>query len=387
MLSMLFGYNRKIISKSKRIAHKGIGKMTSILMVIQVVLALIITIAVLLQKSSSIGLGAYTSSNESMFGAKGPAGFLAKFTSLVALLFVINTLALGYYYSQQNSESIMNNPDVNSASDVAIGGDANASTSNTAESADKKEDNGSSSSTTTDAAAVATAVASTVNNEANDSKDSTSTTTSTQADDKTEANATNTTDANTSDVNNTQNGSTTPPTEIKVEENTTTTESSIETTSTEENSSSTSTSTITDAATLAASKITKEAEQEAIISDIDNQRVSTGAHILKGVSFNSGSNVLSQTSTEQINAIVDALKKSPSVKVMLRGHTDNTGKQDANLKLSEKRAKALKADLVAKGIDATRIETEGKGDSTPIASNSTKEGQLLNRRVDIAVIN
>ena len=83
--------------------------MTSTLMIIQIILAIVITIAVLLQKSSSIGLGAYSSSNESLFGAKGPMGFLAKFTVTIALLFVINTLALGYLYTQENSKSVVDN--------------------------------------------------------------------------------------------------------------------------------------------------------------------------------------------------------------------------------------------------------------------------------------
>ncbi len=80
--------------------------MTSTLMIIQIVLAIIITIAILLQKSSSIGLGAYSGSNESLFGAKGPMGFLAKFTFAVAILFIINTLVLGYYYSKANTSSV-----------------------------------------------------------------------------------------------------------------------------------------------------------------------------------------------------------------------------------------------------------------------------------------
>ena len=83
--------------------------MTSTLMVIQIILAIVITIAVLLQKSSSIGLGAYSGSNESLFGAKGPTGFLSKFTFTIALLFVINTLALGYFYTQENSASVVDN--------------------------------------------------------------------------------------------------------------------------------------------------------------------------------------------------------------------------------------------------------------------------------------
>ncbi len=80
--------------------------MTSTLLIVQIVLALTITIAVLLQKSSSIGLGAYSGSNESVFGAKGPTGFLAKLTFTLAFAFVVNTLALGYIYTSENSRSI-----------------------------------------------------------------------------------------------------------------------------------------------------------------------------------------------------------------------------------------------------------------------------------------
>jgi preprotein translocase subunit SecG len=80
--------------------------MTSTLLIVQIILALAITISVLLQKSSSIGLGAYSGSNESMFGAKGPMGFLAKATFTLALAFVLNTLVLGYYYTKENNKSI-----------------------------------------------------------------------------------------------------------------------------------------------------------------------------------------------------------------------------------------------------------------------------------------
>ena len=74
--------------------------MTSVMLIIQFVLAAALTIIVLLQKSSSIGLGAYSGSNESVFGAKGPAGFMTKFTFALAFAFIINTLALGYFYNQ-----------------------------------------------------------------------------------------------------------------------------------------------------------------------------------------------------------------------------------------------------------------------------------------------
>ncbi len=81
--------------------------MTSTLFILQIVLAVAIIIVVLLQKSSSIGLGAYSGSNESLFGAKGPAGFLAKATFTLAILFVVNTLALGYLYTKEHQRSVV----------------------------------------------------------------------------------------------------------------------------------------------------------------------------------------------------------------------------------------------------------------------------------------
>jgi preprotein translocase subunit SecG len=80
---------------------------TSLLLIVQIVLVIILVIAVLLQKSSSIGLGAYSGSNESVFGAKGPNSFLAKATFTIGFLFVINTITLGYMYSQAAQSSVV----------------------------------------------------------------------------------------------------------------------------------------------------------------------------------------------------------------------------------------------------------------------------------------
>ena len=97
--------------------------MDSIFLVFQFILAIVLTIAVLLQKSSSIGLGAYSGSNESLFGAKGPAGFLAKFTFVVGVLFILNTLTLGYFYNTQGQKSIFDNVE------LVLPGSAEANTS------------------------------------------------------------------------------------------------------------------------------------------------------------------------------------------------------------------------------------------------------------------
>ena len=88
--------------------------MTSTLLIVQFILAIFLTIAILLQKSSSMGLGAYSGSNESMFGAKGPANFLTKLTFSFGLLFVLNTLYLGYSYNQKKQSSVVDEVEINS---------------------------------------------------------------------------------------------------------------------------------------------------------------------------------------------------------------------------------------------------------------------------------
>ncbi|MGN8418457.1 preprotein translocase subunit SecG [Helicobacter pylori] len=87
--------------------------MTSALLGLQIVLAVLIVVVVLLQKSSSIGLGAYSGSNESLFGAKGPASFMAKLTMFLGLLFVINTIALGYFYNKEYGKSVLDETKTN----------------------------------------------------------------------------------------------------------------------------------------------------------------------------------------------------------------------------------------------------------------------------------
>ncbi len=80
--------------------------MIGLLIILQFIIVVVICIAVLLQKSSSIGLGTYSGSNESLFGAKGPAGFLAKFTFIMGILLIANTISLGYLYNNVSKDSL-----------------------------------------------------------------------------------------------------------------------------------------------------------------------------------------------------------------------------------------------------------------------------------------
>ncbi|MEG2468854.1 MAG: OmpA family protein [Comamonas sp.] len=68
------------------------------------------------------------------------------------------------------------------------------------------------------------------------------------------------------------------------------------------------------------------------------------------------------------------------------GHTDSVGSAAYNQKLSERRAQAVKAYLESKGIDKSRVYTEGKGEAQPVADNKTKAGRAQNRRVEIEVV-
>lgn len=68
------------------------------------------------------------------------------------------------------------------------------------------------------------------------------------------------------------------------------------------------------------------------------------------------------------------------------GHTDSVGTDAYNQKLSVRRADAVKAYLVSKGIESNRVYTEGKGEKQPVASNATAEGRAKNRRVEIVVV-
>lgn len=86
-----------------------------------------------------------------------------------------------------------------------------------------------------------------------------------------------------------------------------------------------------------------------------------------------------------LDTVAEALNVYTGVKVKVDGHTDNTGEYNYNMDLSERRADSAKKYLVSKGVDSSRIETEGFSFSKPVASNATQEGRDKNRRIEIII--
>ena len=102
-----------------------------------------------------------------------------------------------------------------------------------------------------------------------------------------------------------------------------------------------------------------------------------------GINFDIGKATVKPESYPIIEQITNYLKEHPQVKIVIEGHTDNTGNDASNLTLSDKRAMSIKAEIVKRGIDPSRMETKGYGASKPVADNKTAAGRTQNRRVTI----
>jgi OOP family OmpA-OmpF porin len=106
---------------------------------------------------------------------------------------------------------------------------------------------------------------------------------------------------------------------------------------------------------------------------------------LKNVLFERGTSILLPESNNELDVVVSFLKTNPSVRIELRGHTDNRGVHTDNVRLSQERVDKVKQYLVASGIDSKRISGKGYGGLKPIASNETEETRRLNRRVEFTI--
>jgi len=108
--------------------------------------------------------------------------------------------------------------------------------------------------------------------------------------------------------------------------------------------------------------------------------------ILKNILFETSRAVLIPTSYPELDAFAGYLVKNPQIYIEIGGHTDNTGNEEQNKLLSEKRANTVADYLAVKGVELSRITFKGYGSSKPIANNSTDEGKKQNRRVEFTVV-
>jgi len=115
-------------------------------------------------------------------------------------------------------------------------------------------------------------------------------------------------------------------------------------------------------------------------------QLATGRIVTHGILFDSGSAVIRSGSNKVLRTVLVLFKEDPSLRMRIEGYTDDRGNAQANTKLSEQRALAVKRWLSGHGVSPMRLEAKGLGASNPIASNDTPEGRAQNRRVEFVKI-
>ena len=110
----------------------------------------------------------------------------------------------------------------------------------------------------------------------------------------------------------------------------------------------------------------------------------TGA--IKGINFDAGKAVVKKTSYKLLDDAVALLEHYPELRLEIQGHTDDQGPDDANMKLSQERAEAVRAYMLGKGVAENRIVAVGYGESKPIADNKTGAGRAKNRRMEFRLL-
>ncbi|MBS4066801.1 MAG: OmpA family protein [Chitinophagaceae bacterium] len=119
------------------------------------------------------------------------------------------------------------------------------------------------------------------------------------------------------------------------------------------------------------------------LPDTRHKLVEEGKFSTTGILFDVNAATIKPESSGVLKEIADVLQKHPELKVKIIGHTDSDGSDAANLELSKKRAETVKQALIKDhGIDSSRLESDGKGETAPVGDNKTKEGKAQNRRVE-----
>lgn len=118
------------------------------------------------------------------------------------------------------------------------------------------------------------------------------------------------------------------------------------------------------------------------------ERIGEGIKITfdSGLLFDIDKSALRDTSKENLAKLAKILNKYPDTNILIEGHTDSTGPEDYNLRLSKDRAEAVAFYLAQLNVNSRRFSVMGYGEAQPIATNDTEEGRQQNRRVDLAIM-
>jgi outer membrane protein OmpA-like peptidoglycan-associated protein len=108
--------------------------------------------------------------------------------------------------------------------------------------------------------------------------------------------------------------------------------------------------------------------------------------VLPNVQFYTNSANLIPTSLSDIQQLAQHLIDTPELDAIVIGHTDNVGEAQSNLKLSQRRAETVRNVIISMGVESNRLTAIGKGDKEPKTDNSTEEGRLMNRRVEVQLV-
>ncbi len=102
--------------------------------------------------------------------------------------------------------------------------------------------------------------------------------------------------------------------------------------------------------------------------------------------FAVNSSTLLPGAQSELQRVATVIRQYPETNIQIAGHTDSTGSEDTNRRLSEQRAESVKTALIGMGVNPSRLTTLGYGESRPVASNNTEGGRQQNRRVEVRIV-
>lgn len=143
------------------------------------------------------------------------------------------------------------------------------------------------------------------------------------------------------------------------------------------------------AGTLIGKKMDKQAKEiENAVAGAEVEQVGEGILVKfdSGILFDFNKSTLKGEAKSNIAKLVATLNKEPDTEILVLGHTDNVGTLSANQSVSEARAKSVRDYAVSQGLAGSRVRTEGKNFSEPLASNDTESGRAQNRRVEVVIV-